>query len=231
MKKLFTLLFVILAANLSLAGEFESDLDDFNTVIASGNFKIFLTQGDKNHILVKNNEPELQDDEITFEVKAGELKVDIKGNTFKKLELEIYVTYKKVIHLQTKGGAWIKCETPLKGDEIELKCTQDGIISAELDCETVRASIITDGDIKLRGKVNVADFKVNAGGFISAVNCKAGSVTAKVATGGEISCWADKMDLKVNTGGTIKYKYEGENESKDVKQKTVIAGDIKKIKT
>ena len=123
----------------------------------------------------------------------------------------------------------MKCENPLEGDEIELKCSQDAIISAELACETVRASIVTDGDIKLRGTAKIADFKVNVGGFISAVNLEAGDVTAKVATGGEISCWGtEKMDLKVNTGGTIKYRFDGDDSK--VSQKTVIAGNIEKIK-
>lgn len=230
MKKLLTILTIALFSSLAVAGEVEKELGEFNSVVAHGNFKLFLTKGDKHHIQIKNNEPELTDESIVFEVKSGILTIDIKGSTFKKLELEIYVTYDRISHIESKGGAWIKCENPLDGDEIELKCTQDGIISAELACGTVRASIVTDGDIKLRGTASIADFKVNVGGFISAVGLQVKDVTAKVATGGEISCWGtDKMDLKVNTGGTIKYKFDGE-ESK-LTQKTVIAGNIEKIKS
>lgn len=230
MKRLLALFAILTLTTSGFAGEFEKELGEFNKVIAQGNFKLFLTEGEENHIRVENKEPELADENIEITVKGGELKVDIKGSTFKKLELKVYVTYKKISHIESKGASWIKCESKLTGEEIEIKCTQDGYVSAELDCNILRASIITDGDIKLRGKVNIADFKVNAGGFISAVDLKSKDVTAKVSTGGEISVWGtEKMDLKVNTGGTIKYKFDGD-ESK-IAQKTVIAGNIEKIES
>ncbi|MCB9223513.1 MAG: head GIN domain-containing protein [Crocinitomicaceae bacterium] len=231
MKNILTLALLVLSTQV-FAGEFEKDLDAFTTVKANGNFKLFLTKGDKHHVKVENNEPEITDDQVEITVQGGNLDVKIKGNTFKKLELKIYITYEKVLNIDASGGAWIKCESPLEGDEIDLSVRTDGIISAELSCDKVNASIITGKDIRLRGKVGIANLKVSTGGFISAVDLHADEVIAKVSTGGDISCWGSKkMDLKVNTGGTIKYKYDGENESSNVQQKTVIAGNIEKLES
>ncbi|MBD3637044.1 MAG: DUF2807 domain-containing protein [Crocinitomicaceae bacterium] len=231
MKNLYTLLALIAFTNFSFAGEVEDDLDDFTTVVANGNYKLFLKKGDQPHIKVVNNEPELEDDQIAWEVKGGELKVDIKKSIFKKLELEIYVTYNEISTIEAKGGAWINVEDVLTGNEVELKCASNGIISIELDCKTVKASVApgSNGEIKLKGKAENADLKVMTGGFISAIHLEAKEVVAKVSTGGDISCWAtEKMDLKVSISGTIKYTFDGDKSN--FNEKTT-GGEIKKYKS
>ncbi|UKN02943.1 DUF2807 domain-containing protein [Paracrocinitomix mangrovi] len=231
MKNLYTLLALVLCINISFAGEKEEDLSDFTSVESNGNFKLFLKKGDKNHIKVINNEPELEDNQIVWEVKGGKLSLDIKKTLFKKLELEIYVTYNELSTIDAKGGSWIQVENVLTGNEIELNCSTDGIISAELDCKTVNASIAAtgNGNIKLRGKADYVNLKVATGGFITAKALEAKEVVAKISSGGEISCWAkEKMDLKVTIAGVIKYIYDGDEAN--FKEKTT-GGEIKKFKS
>lgn len=228
MRKLTLLLTFTLSFILSFAGDFEKEVDYFTSVSASGNFKVFLVKGEENSIVVENKDDELTDERVVAIVKGSELSLSIQSDAFKKWDLTITVTYTKLLNVHAKKGAWIEGLSPLSGDELELSCTGDGVIKAELDCETVNCSIFTSGTMRLTGKAKIADYKVSTGGFISGIGVTVETVVAKVSTGGEISCYATKkIDMKVNTGGTIKYKYDGD--AGNLSEKVVITGDIKKI--
>lgn len=229
MKKLYYLLTLLFFFNYSFAGEIEKELEHFTTITATGNMKVFMEQGDSEKIKIVNNDSELEDDRILFELKGSELKISIKNDGFKKWDLQIHVSYKKILNINAKKGAWIETKNDLVGDEVELSCTTDGVIKAHLACEIVKASVLTSGTIRLSGKADVAEYKVTTGGFITGLNVDAKTVSAKVTTGGEISCSStDKMDLKVSVGGTIKYKYSGEDSN--FTEKVSMGGTIKKLK-
>ena len=230
MKKLAYLLSLIFLANFSFAGEIEKELDHFTSVTVIGNFKVFLEQGEKEHIEILNEDEELEDERIMYEVKGSELKISIKNDAFKKRELTIHVYYKKMLNIEARKGAWVETKNQLVGDEIELSCVTDGVIIANVECETVKASVFTSGTIRLSGTASIAEYKVTTGGFITGLQVDAKTVSAKVATGGEISCFAtEKMDLKVSAGGRIKYKYEGEESN--FTEKVSMGGNIEKIKS
>ena len=147
----------------------------------------------------------------------------------KKWELEIHITYKKVLNINAKKGVWIETKNKLVGDEIELSCTTDGVIIANVECETVKASVFTSGTIRLSGVASIAEYKITTGGFITGLQVDAETVMAKVTTGGEISCFATKkMDLKVSVGGKIKYRFQGDKSN--FTEKISIGGNIIKMK-
>lgn len=228
MKNLFTFLALTFFSAFSFAGEFEKDLDHFTSITVAGNFEVYLEKGEKTHARVVNNEKELTDDRVEFVQKGTDLKVTVKGNNLKKMDLKIYITYTKLFELTARSGGWIQADSPLDGDQIQLTCGSDGVIKAKLACENVEASISVGGTIRLTGEANYADYKVSTGGFISAIGVKTKSTMAKISTGGDISCYAtEKMNLKVNAGGTIKYKYEGEESNYN--EKVVISGNIQKF--
>mgnify|MGYP002620810744 CR=1 FL=1 len=228
MKKLLTLLFVTTSLTFAYSGEFEKDLEPFNNIVVAGNFEVYLTKGDKEHVKVVNTDAELLDEEVEFIQKGSELKITTKGNSLRKLALKIHLTYTSVTEIDCRNGGWLETKNPLEGEQIELHCTTDGVIHAQLACKNVEASILTGGTIRLSGEVEIADYKVNAGGFISGKEVVAKVVNAKVATGGDISCHGtEKMELKVSTGGNIKYIFDGE--LSNFKEKVTLGGNITKF--
>ena len=228
MKKSILLLFLISLVNFSFAGEFEKDLESFNTLTVAGNFEVYLVKGEKNSAKIVNTDPELLDEQIEFIHKGAELKITTQGNSLKKMSLKIYITFVKVLNLNAKNGGWIETKDALEGDEIEISCTTDGVVHAKLACSNVKASVVTGGTIRLNGTADIAEYKVSTGGFVSGKDVIARQVTSKVSTGGDISCHGtEKMDLKVSAGGTIKYIFDGE--IANFTEKVTIAGEIKKF--
>lgn len=226
MKRFLPLALVLLTTNL-LAGEFEQKLEDFNTLTVQGNFEVYLEKGDTPGAKIVNTDTELTDEEIQFLQKGADLKITTKGNSLKKFSLKIYLTYTSIVEINCKNGGWLETKNALEGDKVTLSCTTDGVIHAQLSCKNVEASILTGGTIRLSGNTDIADYKVNAGGFISGKEVTAKTVVAKVSSGGDISCHGtEKMELKASIG-TIKYVFDGDK--KNFTEKATLGATIKEF--
>lgn len=229
MKKLFTLLTAVLLLSPAIAGEFEKELGHFTSISVTGNFKVILSPGEKESAKIINKDEELEDERVELEIKGTELKIGIKNDVVKKWDMEIHITYTKLLNIDASKGGWVEVTAGLQGEEIELSATTDAVIVAQLACETVKASVLVSGTIRLTGTADIAEYKVTTGGFITGLNVKAKTVSAKITTGGEISCYAsEKMDLKVSMGGTIKYLFDGE--ASNFTEKVAVGGNIEKYK-
>jgi len=223
--KNFILTLFILPATLVLAGEFEKKLETFNSITVQGNFEVYLEKGDAPSAKVVNTDAELLDEQIVFDQKGADLKITTKGNSLRKLSLKVYVTYTSLVELTTRNAGWIECKGALEGEKVTISCATDGVIHAKLACKSVEASVLTGGTIRLSGTVDIADYKINAGGFISGKDVKAKEVIAKINSGGDISCHGtEKMELKT-TIGTIKYIFDGDKAN--FKEKATLGGEIK----
>jgi hypothetical protein len=226
MKTFLPLALILLSTNL-FAGEFEKELDDFNTITVAGNFEVYLEKGDKPGAKVVNTDPELLDEQIQFVQKGADLRITTKGNSVRKLSLKIYLTYTSMVEVNCNKGGWLETKNPLEGEKVTLNVSTDGVIHAQLSCKNVEASVLTGGTIRLSGSADIAQYKVSAGGFISGKEVKAKTVAAKISSGGDISCYAsEKMDLKTSIG-TIKYIFEGDKSN--FTEKATLGGEIKKF--
>lgn len=216
---------LVLTSSTLLAGEFEKELETFNSITVQGNFEVYIEKGDKAHAKVVNTDAELLDEQIEFQQKGADLKITTKGNSLRKLSLKIYVTYTSLVEITTRNAGWIECKSVLEGEKVTISCATDGVIHAKLACKSVEAAVLTGGTVRLSGEVDIADYKVNAGGFISGKDVKAKEVVAKINSGGDISCHGtEKMELKT-TIGTIKYIFGGDKAN--FKEKATLGGEIK----
>lgn len=224
MKRILTLT-LILAMNVTFAGEFEKELTTFNTITVAGNFEVYLSKGEKEGAKVVNTDAELLDEDVEFIQKGADLKITTKGNSLRKLGLKIYITYTSIVEITCRNGGWLEAKNPLEGEKITLSCATDAVIHTQLSCKSVEASVLSGGTIRLSGAVDIADYKVSAGGFVSGKEVVAKTVIAKISSGGDISCHAtEKMDLKTSIG-TIKYTFDGDK--KNFTEKATLKGVIK----
>jgi hypothetical protein len=139
----------------------------------------------------------------------------------------VIIYYKKVKEINSKRGIWLVVQDTIVQEDLILKCANGGKIKADVKCETVDLHISSGGSIKLTGEVDIAEYRISTGGTIGAVNTKANTVFARISTGGEIICSVkNKLDININTGGTVSYKGQPE----EYAEKIVLGGKIEKLK-
>lgn len=224
MKTLFLILF-LLPLTMAFSGEFEKKLETFNSITVQGNFEVYLKKGEAPAAKVVNTDADLLDEQIIFDQKGADLKITTKGNSLRKLSLKVYVTYTSLVELTTRNAGWIECKETLDGEKVTISCATDGVIHAKLACKSIEAAVLTGGTIRLSGAADIADYKVNAGGFISGKDVVAKEVVARINSGGDISCHGtEKMELRT-TIGTIKYIFDGDKAN--FKEKATLGGEIK----
>lgn len=229
MTKLFSLIALFAICLTVNAGEFERKVEGFSTITIIGNYKAKLIKSDEEKVVVTNNDEEVEDDDILTEVKKGELKVRIKNDIFKVRDITVVVYFKDVNEFKSKKGCLVTCEDLIETEDLILYAGNGGKVRVQSSCKTADLMISGGGSINFSGSANSAEYKITTGGTIDAVNAEVKDLTCKISAGGDIRCRAtEKMFNQVTTGGTINYKFSGEDSAYE--EKISLGGTIKKIK-
>lgn len=210
------------------ADDFELKLAEFRSIKAQGNYKVILEKGETNTAKIENHDNDVDDDKIIVEVVNDELRVRLKGDTYKERDVVITITYIKLDKVIAKMG----CELEVKGvmdvDNIEFNSDSGGKIKASVNSKRVRTKISAGGSIHLDGTTEKAFYAVSAGGTLGAVSLSAKMVVAEVTAGGEIICSViDDLAIKITSGGNVSYM--GDPEAYE--QKITLGGKIAKMKS
>lgn len=229
MTKLFSLLALVATCFTVNAGEFERKVEGFTTITIIGNYKAKLIKSDEEKVVVTNNDEEVEDDDILAEVKGGELKIRIKNDIFKIRDIEVIVYFKEINEVKSKKGCLVACDDLIETKNLSLYAGNGGKVRVHSNCESAELMISGGGSINFSGSANSAEYKITTGGTIDAVNAEVKELTCKISAGGDIRCQAtEKMFNQVTTGGTINYKFSGEESAYE--EKISLGGTIQKIK-
>lgn len=209
------------------AGEINTTVDAFSTVVVTGNYRINMVESTEEKVTVVNNDVNITDDKILITVAGGTLDIKIKGDTYKERDMDVTIYYKKVSHIEARRGARITLSNTIKGDVVIFNCSMGGHVKGSVEAGTVKLKISNDGLINLTGTATLAEMEVSTGGTMAVGQLITESASAKVTAGGSITVYATKkLKATVVSGGTISYK--GNPES--IEQSTKIAGEIIKLK-
>jgi hypothetical protein len=225
MKKIILVISIFMNV-ISLAGEMEVNVDDFTKITAVGNFKVSLVKSTETKVQVINNDDKVTDEDIVIEVKATELILKIKNDTYKQRSIEFIVYYNEVFEIHAKRGVIVKADSEFKSDKIDLSVNTGGHIVVKVDCNTVDVTIKNGGTIRVAGTSENANYFISKGGNIAGFNLRVDNVKSEVLFGGEILLNVTKsLYAVVKSGGTIKYKGKPEKVDESVK----IGGKIVKL--
>ena len=222
---------IIIALLMSLtfgakAGDFELDLEHFTSVKTGGSFKLTLQKGEVEKAQVRNNDEDVDDEEVLIEVVRDELRVKLKNDTYKERKIEIVITYIDLDLVTAKKGCQLVMSGVIDKDTIQFEAESGGKIKAELNTKKVSASISAGGSIHLSGTTAEAEYNVTAGGTIATISLAAAKVAATVKAGGEIICTVeDELNIKITSGGNVSYY----GEPKGYEEKITLGGKITKM--
>lgn len=226
MKRLLVIAIALLSANV-FAGELNPEVGDFNQIKILGNYKVYLTKGDAPSVKIINNDAEVPDENIETSVKKGVLEVKIKKDNFKLREIEVHITYKELIGMNIRRGAWVNFENDIKQDSLEITVSSGGTINGNVELNKLSIYISKSGSTKLNGTATKAVYKIQAGGEIYSKGVVSDDIDARVNAGGYITVSAHKkLYAKVLSGGSVKYYGDPTDFTEEVK----LGGVIKQLK-
>ena len=232
MRKTAILMFALCMGCMSWAQNKETrDVGNFDEIMMRISGKVYVTQGDKNEVILEGDDDLLS--EIETDVRSGRLVIKSRRNNWRfwnsrsRGRLSVYITVKELNGAYISGSGDIIGQNTIKTDDFVASIAGSGDIDMDLDAEYVRASISGSGNIELQGKSDRAKLAISGSGKYLAEKLTVGEYQVGMSGSGRGSIYVDGGDLDVRISGSGKVYYMGNPRS--VNSSVSGSGSVRKI--
>ena len=178
----------------------------FNAIGLAAPVTVYLTQGDKESLVVEGDEEALA--KLDTFIEKGTLKFEQKTREHVRFmgKVKAYVTAREIRALAISGSGDIRSEALRTGD-LKLSISGSGDIHiAQLTAAKVDASIGGSGDISVAGKADSIQGSIGGSGDLRAGRLEVGDAKVSVAGSGDVTLWTrDSLTASVAGSGDIRY--------------------------
>ncbi len=199
-------------------------VEAFNQIVSDGVFTLYLTQGDKEEVVVEVD-ANLQQ-EVKVESQKGVLKLSTTREINRK-KVKVYVTFKTLNSLTFDGVGKVETKKAIKGDNLDIRVNGVGAVELDLDVKQVSVRVDGVGNVELKGVAKELSIRKDGVGSLNAEDLKAEVVDVRNAGVGNAKVYASK-ELTMRNSGVGNLTYSGNAIVKSIDNDGV--GKIKKDK-
>ena len=198
------------------------DVSGFSGVHASTGIDVFISEGDGFDVKVEADENLLE--VILTELNGNMLviktdRVNIRSAKSKK----VYVTMPKLKELKISSAGDCKGMTPFNCDDLKISISSAGDLKLDVEADRIDIDISSSGDATLTGRTGVLDASLSSAGDLQAFELIAGTVSVDVSSAGDARVFAsEEISMNASSAGNIYYKGGAEI----VHSRSSSAGDI-----
>ncbi len=182
----------------------ERKISSFDGIEVGGAFKVYLTQGNTEELVVEADENLL--DVIETEVRGSMLKISTSEDIRDSKALNIYITFKNIEELDVSGACEMTSENKFKLGDLDLDCSGASDVMLKLTATTIEMDCSGASGMDLYGSAETLSIEISGASHIDASdlevkNCDAevsGASSAKVFVTAELSA-------EVSGAGSLKY--------------------------
>lgn len=189
------------------------NLGDFHTLKTYRGLQVELIKADEAKLIIDGN----RSSEVTVKNNNGTLKISMSiAHTFSADDVMVYVYFKEPINvIDANEGSHIFSDEIMKQEKLTAKAQEAGRIKLEIDTEQLDVSVVTGGEVNLKGTSKNQNVKSNTGGIYKGGRLETEYTKVSSYTGGTADIKASKLvDAKASTGGTISIGGEPEEVNK-----------------
>ena len=181
------------------------DLDGFTGVKVSSGIDVYLSQG-------SSFEVKVEADENLHEVILTELegkmlvvkteRVSIRNAKSKK----VHVTLPKLKEIKISSAGDLVGQTPFNCDDLRLSISSAGDLSLEVEAQAIDLDISSSGDASISGTADEFNVDLSSAGDLSAYDLIAEKVDVNVSSAGDARVHAtDEISMNASSAGNIYY--------------------------
>lgn len=201
-------------------------LEDYSSLVVSGRIDLELIPSESKEMTItsKNGHP----DEVTVDLLAGELKINLKTRVGNNDEITIKLPYSKLIQIEANSGAVVNSARNFEAGDIQLLAATGGKIELAVEVNSITAKVTQISDIILYGKTVSQNVTVYTGGNYLAYDLNSEDTEITVSSGSQGKVTASrKISATANLKGFIGYI----GDPAGVSVKTSLGGEIVSFKT
>lgn len=209
MNKIFVFIILLTGSTLSVfAQETEiRSLSDFSEVSVGEAISVTLIPGNRNEAVVKVRNIDLED--VETDVRGGSLKIELSGNRYRNIDVEITLTYKSIDGIHVSSAADVVTKGPIKSASLDISVSSAAKADLEIVADKIDVEVSSSGDLELSGKTTSQRVSVSSAGEYHAyeLSCDEAYVRASSAGSARINA-TKKIDAKASSAGSVTYKGE-----------------------
>ncbi|MFN8239194.1 MAG: head GIN domain-containing protein [Bacteroidales bacterium] len=177
----------------------------FDGVKVSTGIDVYLTQGDKEKIVVEADEN--IHEYLKTEIKGNVLHIYFDNVSIRDAETKkVYVTMKDVRSVKTSSAGDIYGETPIKTNLLEVGASSAGDIKLEVRAREVRVDISSSGNVTLTGEAEMLEADLSSAGDLEAADLVVKEANVDVSSAGDARVnVSEKLVARASSAGDITY--------------------------
>jgi anti-sigma28 factor (negative regulator of flagellin synthesis) len=183
----------------------ERTAGSFTGVKVSTGIDVYLTQGEKESIIVEADEN--LHEFIKTEINNGTLNIYSDANIRSAEMKRVYVTMKEINSVNATSAGDVIGETPVKTENLKLSASSAGDIKLEVYAKNIDGNVSSSGDLKLSGEADMLDIDLSSAGDMNAYNLKVREARVSVSSAGDADIYVtEKLIAHASSAGDINYR-------------------------
>ena len=182
------------------------EVNGFSSLEVGGAFTVYLSQGDKESLVVEADENLME--LIVTEVHGDRLEIHTRGKGIRDYtKMNIYLTFKSLEMIDISGAVNVFGEGVLRFDELDFEGSGASELDMEMEVAMLEADFSGASDISLRGKAGSARFDCSGASSIDAIDFVAENCEMDVSGASDVKIHVtDYLSVDVSGAATVKYK-------------------------
>lgn len=198
------------------------DVDGFTGVEVSTGIDVYLTQGNDFEVVVEADENLI--DVIITELRGDKLvvrtdHVNIRSAKSKK----VHVSLPDLTNLKISSAGDCLGQTPFQCEDLRISISSAGDLTLEVEADRIDLDISSSGDARISGSAKVFDANLSSAGDLHAFDLVAEKVDVSVSSAGDARVHAtDEITMNASSAGSVYYR----GDAKVVRSNSSSAGSI-----
>ncbi len=177
----------------------------FSKVKSSGDFKVYITNGDETEVMVRADDNLLQ--YIETYVSGETLHIDIEGihNVAAVVPMEVYVTTPQLAGIVQSGSGTITSDY-FETHHFDVVLSGSGRVDAEFEAESADVLLSGSGKINIVGAAAEAQLTISGSGNLNGTNLQVNN--CHTLTSGSGDMWisvSDFLSTRISGSGNVFY--------------------------
>ncbi len=185
----------------------DRQIGSFSGLDVGGAFKVFLTQGDNESLVVEADENLL--DIITTEVRGNTLVIKTTEDIRDYEVLNIYLTFKEMDEMEISGACRLVGENKMKFGNLDLECSGASDVELKFSAQKLSLDFSGASQVELYGSAESVELDLSGASGFDGYDLEADIYNVDVSGASHAKIYVNK-ELSAEVSGAASLKYKGD---------------------
>jgi hypothetical protein len=185
----------------------DRNVSNFTKLDIGGAFKVYLSQGDQEKIVVEADKDEIK--EIVTEVVGNTLKIYTDGKWSSQYhEMTIWLTFRDLDQIDFSGAVEVTGEGTINFKDINMDISGAAEITMAMNADKFEAEFSGASDVDFSGKIGSGYLELSGASEFNAQELEFTDLRIEVSGASEAKVWATGT-LEIDASGASDIRYKG----------------------